>query len=77
MLQVVLASTADLNCGFARNLFIKWASSANNSIIFTTLTPPGTLARKLIDNPDLESVELEVSSGIFVILKKTNIVQGS
>lgn len=58
--KVVLASTADLNCGFARDLFIKWAGSANNSIIFTTLKPAGTLARKLIDNPDLGSIELEV-----------------
>eukprot|EP00794_Sanderia_malayensis_P003077 gene3078-3542_t len=58
--KVVLASTADLNCGFARDLFIEWASSPNNSIIFTTMTSHGTLARKLIDNPKLDSVELEI-----------------
>ncbi|XP_065053263.1 cleavage and polyadenylation specificity factor subunit 2-like [Rhopilema esculentum] len=60
--KVVLASTADLNCGFARSLFIQWADSANNSIIFTSLTPPGTLARKLIDNPNLESIEIQIKT---------------
>ena len=64
----MLASTADLNCGFARDLFIKWADSADNSVIFTTLTPPGTLARKLIDNPNLESIDLEVSSDFDLLL---------
>jgi len=62
--KVVLASTADLTCGFARDIFIRWAGSSNNSIIFTTLTPSGTLARKLIDNPDLDSIELQIKTRV-------------
>lgn len=34
--KVVLASCPDLNSGFARELFISWASQAQNSIVLTT-----------------------------------------
>eukprot|EP00112_Aurelia_sp_Birch-Aquarium-sp1_P022238 Seg62.8 transcript_id=Seg62.8/GoldUCD/mRNA.D3Y31 product="Cleavage and polyadenylation specificity factor subunit 2" protein_id=Seg62.8/GoldUCD/D3Y31 len=62
--KVVLASTADLNCGFARDLFIQWAASEKNSIVFTSLTPAGTLARKLIDSPNLEWIDLQVKTRV-------------
>ncbi|XP_033241874.1 probable cleavage and polyadenylation specificity factor subunit 2 [Drosophila pseudoobscura] len=48
--KVVLASTPDLESGFTRDLFIQWASNANNSIILTTRTSPGTLAMELVEN---------------------------
>ncbi|KAL1512753.1 hypothetical protein ABEB36_002291 [Hypothenemus hampei] len=48
--KVVLASSADLEMGFSRELFLQWSSNPNNSIIITTRTSPGTLARDLIDN---------------------------
>ncbi|KAL5273884.1 CPSF2 family protein [Megaselia abdita] len=48
--KVVLASTPDLESGLSRELFIQWAGSADNSIILTCRTSPGTLARDLIEN---------------------------
>ncbi|XP_050295104.1 probable cleavage and polyadenylation specificity factor subunit 2 [Anthonomus grandis grandis] len=48
--KVVLASSADLEMGFSRELFLQWCSNSNNSVIITTRTSPGTLARDLIDN---------------------------
>ncbi|CAF1601439.1 unnamed protein product, partial [Adineta ricciae] len=58
--KVVLASQPDLECGFARDLFIQWAENDKNSIILTTRTSPGTLARELIDKPNVTTIEVEV-----------------
>ncbi|CAF1318906.1 unnamed protein product [Rotaria sordida] len=58
--KVVLASQPDLECGFARDLFIQWVENDKNSIILTTRTCPGTLARELIDKPNLTTIEVEV-----------------
>lgn len=60
MLQVVLASMQDLTSGFAKDLFIEWAEDEKNSIIFSTRTAPGSLGRKLIENPNTTKVDLEV-----------------
>lgn len=59
--KVVLASQPDLECGFSRDLFIRWVENEKNSIILTMMTTPGSLARKLIDNPEKEEIEIEVS----------------
>ena len=56
----MLASQPDLECGFARDLFIQWAENDKNSIILTTRTSPGTLARELIDKPNVTTIEVEV-----------------
>ena len=48
--KVVLASSPDLESGFSRELFIQWAPNASNSIIITSRSSPGTLARDLIEN---------------------------
>lgn len=56
----MLASVPDLECGFSRNLFMHWCSNPRNSIIVTTKTSPNTLARRLIDNLKVTSLELEV-----------------
>ncbi|XP_053658956.1 probable cleavage and polyadenylation specificity factor subunit 2 [Anopheles marshallii] len=48
--KVVLASSSDMESGFSRELFIQWAPNASNSIIITSRSSPGTLARDLIDN---------------------------
>lgn len=58
--KVVLASCPDLESGFSRELFVQWAHSPHNSIILTTRTPHGTLARDLIDNGGNRRVELEI-----------------
>ncbi|CAF1229304.1 unnamed protein product [Adineta steineri] len=58
--KVVLASQPDLESGFARDLFIQWVENDKNSIILTTRTCPGTLARELIDKPNVTTIEVEV-----------------
>lgn len=59
--KVVLASSADMESGFSRELFVQWASNANNSIIITSRTSPGTLARDLVDNGgNGRKIELDV-----------------
>ncbi|OQR70465.1 putative cleavage and polyadenylation specificity factor subunit 2 isoform 2 [Tropilaelaps mercedesae] len=47
--KVVLASMPDLEAGYARDLFMLWANSERNSVILTSRSSPGTLARTLID----------------------------
>ncbi|CAG9860487.1 unnamed protein product [Phyllotreta striolata] len=58
--KVVLASSPDLESGFSRELFLQWCSNPNNSIILTTRTSPGTLARDLIDNGGGRNIDLIV-----------------
>lgn len=87
LLQVVLASTPDMECGFSRELFLQWAPKAANSIIITNRysifknaltrktctsstslhlplivrSPPGTLARQLLEmNDSNKTVQLLV-----------------
>ncbi|UYV67077.1 CPSF2 [Cordylochernes scorpioides] len=62
--KVVLASQPDLECGFARDLFIQWCSNPRNRIVLTSRSLPGTLARKLIDNPDLTEIYLQVKQRV-------------
>lgn len=62
--KVVLVSMQDLTSGFAKDLFIEWAEDEKNSIIFSTRTSPGSLARKLIDNPNTTKIDLEVKTRI-------------
>ncbi|KAL4238067.1 cleavage and polyadenylation specificity factor subunit 2 [Mactra antiquata] len=57
---VVLCSEPDLESGFSRDLFVAWCGNPKNSIILTNRTSPSTLARWLIDNPDKETVTMEV-----------------
>ena len=60
-LQAVLVSVPDLECGFSRDLFVHWTATPKNSVILTSRSSPGTLARFLIDNPKDTSVEMTVS----------------
>lgn len=46
--KVVLASMPDMECGFARELFLQWCSNPKNSVILTCRSSPGTLARQLL-----------------------------
>jgi cleavage and polyadenylation specificity factor subunit 2 len=62
--KVVLASSPDLESGFSRELFVQWAHNPTNSIILTTRTAPGTLARDLIDNGGNRRVEMELKKRI-------------
>ncbi|XP_067012309.1 probable cleavage and polyadenylation specificity factor subunit 2 [Anabrus simplex] len=58
--KVVLASTPDMECGFSRELFLQWCSNPLNSIILTSRTSPGTLARQLVDLGGNRSMTLEI-----------------
>lgn len=46
--KVVLASMPDMECGFARELFLQWCSNPKNSVILTSRSSPGTLGRDLV-----------------------------
>ena len=61
-MQAVLVSVPDLECGFSRDLFVQWASNPRNSIILTSRPASGCLARDLIDNLKINSIELEVGN---------------
>lgn len=50
----------DLTSGFAKDLFVEWAEDEKNSVIFSTRTAPGSLGRRLIENPNTAKVEVEV-----------------
>lgn len=71
-MQAVLVSVPDLECGFSRDLFVQWASNPRNSIILTSRPASGCLARDLIDNLKINSIELEV--GYYKFDAKLNIV---
>ena len=58
--KIVLASVADLTCGFSRELFIKWAEDPKNTVVFTCRPSPGALARTLIDNLQQKTIDIEV-----------------
>jgi cleavage and polyadenylation specificity factor subunit 2 len=75
VLQVVLASMQDLTSGFAKDLFVEWAGDERNSIIFSTRTAPGSLARKLIENPNTTKVDVEVQSVLQVIFSNFALVE--
>ena len=58
--KVVLASMPDLEAGFGRELFLQWGSNPRNSIILTSRTPKGTLARDLIDNGSNRKMKVRI-----------------
>ncbi|VVC87684.1 unnamed protein product [Leptidea sinapis] len=62
--KVVLASFPDLETGFARDLFLLWASHPQNSIVLTARTSPGTLARDLLEKGSDRTIELTVRKRI-------------
>ncbi|XP_008555333.3 probable cleavage and polyadenylation specificity factor subunit 2 [Microplitis demolitor] len=62
--KVVLASTPDMECGFSRELFLQWCSNPQNSIIITSRTSPGTLARDLMENGGNRSITLELKKRV-------------
>ncbi|XP_050438409.1 probable cleavage and polyadenylation specificity factor subunit 2 [Adelges cooleyi] len=62
--KIVLASSPDLESGFSREVFLKWASNPINSIILTHRTAPGTLARDLIDFGGNRSIKVRIKKRI-------------
>lgn len=62
--KTVLASVPDLECGYSRQLFIQWSSNPKNSVVLTSRTSPGTLARTLIEDDEFKSFKLRVSKRV-------------
>lgn len=56
---VVLATQPDLECGFARDLFVLWSTFPKNAIIFTQRPSPGTLAYEVLNNRD-RTIKVEI-----------------
>ena len=56
--KVVLASTADMECGFSRDLFANWCTNGKNAIILTSRGAEGTLAQDLIKNGGNRTIEI-------------------
>ena len=61
---MVLASTSDMECGFSRDLFLQWCTNPQNSIIITSRTSPGTLARDLVENGGNRSITLDIKKRV-------------
>lgn len=47
--KVVLTTSPTLECGFAKDLFLRWAVDPRNSIIFTGSSPPNSFAARVIE----------------------------
>ncbi|XP_014250088.1 probable cleavage and polyadenylation specificity factor subunit 2 [Cimex lectularius] len=62
--KVILASMPDLETGFARELFIHWASDPENTIIMTSKSFEGSLGRDLIDNGSNRTITLDIKKRI-------------
>ena len=65
--KVVLASMPDMECGFARDLFLQWCSNPKNSVILTSKSSPGTLARDLLDKGGDRTIPIEVKRRIKLV----------
>ncbi|XP_050426265.1 probable cleavage and polyadenylation specificity factor subunit 2 [Adelges cooleyi] len=62
--KLVLASNANLESGFSREVFLMWASNPKNTIILTHRTAPGTLTRDLIDHGGNRNVKLTIKKRV-------------
>ena len=65
--KVVLASMPDMECGFARDLFLQWCSNPKNTLILTSRAAPGTLARDLQDNGGDRTIPIEIKRRIKLV----------
>merc|ERR1719242_3034244 len=65
--KVVLASLPDMECGFARDLFLQWSSNPKNSVILTSKASKGTLARDLQDNGGDRAIPIEVKRRVKLV----------
>lgn len=53
-----------MECGFSRDLFLQWCSNPQNSIIITSRTSPGTLARDLVENGGNRNIVLDIKKKV-------------
>ncbi|KAL7680025.1 putative ribosomal protein L25 [Plasmopara halstedii] len=68
--KVVLATSPSLECGFAKDMFIRWAPDPRNSIIFTSTTPETSFASRvlrLVKDPSAEkTISCSVTQKVFL-----------
>jgi len=57
--KVVMSSMPSLGAGFGQDLFIEWCSDPKNTIIFTDSSRPGTISRRLMENPKMGKLHME------------------
>ncbi|KAH7429674.1 hypothetical protein KP509_09G061000 [Ceratopteris richardii] len=62
--KVVFASMASLEAGFARELFVEWASEPNNLVLFTERSQVGTLAHMVQTEPVPKFVKVTMSKKV-------------
>lgn len=62
--KVVLASMASLELGFSHDLFVEWASEANNLVLFSEKGQFGTLSRMLQADPPPKAVKVTMSKRV-------------
>ena len=62
--KVILATPVDLDSGFSRELFVYMANHPKNAIILTSRATPVSLARKLVENPEMTSITLEMKKRV-------------
>lgn len=62
--KLVLASTPDLQSGFARSLFTEWCDNPKNTIIFTMRSSSDTLAYTLMENLNRKSITIEMNKRV-------------
>ncbi|KAJ6851686.1 cleavage and polyadenylation specificity factor subunit 2 [Iris pallida] len=62
--KVVLASMASLEVGFSHDIFVEWATEANNLVLFTEKGQFGTLARMLQVDPPPKAVKVIMSKRV-------------
>ena len=55
---VVVAAGHDLESGFARDVFLDWVQCPLNTVLITTRSAPGTLARFFVDNKQVRFLSL-------------------
>merc|ERR1712241_746883 len=65
--KVVLASMPDMECGFARDIFLQWCTNPKNSVILTSKASPGSLARDLQDNGGDRTIPVEVKRRVKLV----------
>lgn len=58
---MVLATSPSLECGFAKDIFIRWAPDPRNSIIFTSTTPETSFASRVLKLAKGPSAEKTIS----------------
>ncbi|KYR02534.1 Selenocysteine-specific elongation factor [Tieghemostelium lacteum] len=76
--KVVLASSKDIETGFARDLFIEWAQDSKNLLLFTDYVDENTLGSFLlssIESPHVLERAIELHQGRRVALVGDELVQ--